>query len=211
MVLHLYQQAEKLFKEQLVLANDASRILVVDHFVFNALNLQLSDVVVDHFMVIDAFIQWALHGDDLELRDAHVEYVGNLSHYLPDLLMIIDDDFVADVIRHKDHCDFLIFRSVVLCNVFDRDVHVVEVLDVGTNESDPVQAHLNVASWFFCRQAIELLGDVFNFLQEVLDEDLAVLLFNVTLQVDLNEEVATFSHHLTILTLNSDRPKCLET
>ena len=43
-----------------------------------------------------------------------------------------------------------------------------------------------------------------NALQEVLNEHLAVLHFNITLKVDLDKEVAALCHNLLILALNSD-------
>lgn len=73
LALHLHQQTQKLLKEYFVLANDAPRILVAKYFLINALNLQLLDIIVNYFVVVDAFAQWAFHGDNLELADAQVE------------------------------------------------------------------------------------------------------------------------------------------
>ena len=155
-------------------------------------------------MIVDAFIEWTFHRDNLELGYAQVEGLRNLRDNLPNFLMIVDHDLVPDIVWHENNCDFLIFCLVEPRDVFDWDMHVVKVLDVGADKSHPIEAHLDIASRCLLSQAIELLRNVFDFVDKVLDENLSVLLLNVAFEVDLDQEVAALWHHLRVLTLDCD-------
>jgi len=80
---------------------------------------------------------------------------------------------------------------IVLVYVLNLNVHVVEALHVRANQSYPVQTHINVHAVFILLQRVKLYRDSFNMLQEAFSKDFAMLGFNLALEEDIDEEVAT--------------------
>ena len=195
--------------EKAVLADQAPWVLHVQLFVFNAHNLQLLDNIGTHGIIIDALIERPLLGDDLELANSQTEEAGDLDNDLPDLHVGVDDEFCRNIVRVQLHCDFLDTLFIILLYVFKWDMHVVEALDEGFDQSDPVQPHVEIVGILSLGvlidvELVKLSRDLFDASQEAFDKDLAVLLLDITAQMNINKEVSALNCYFLVLTLNGN-------
>ena len=94
--------------------------------------------------------------------------------------------------------------------VLYKDVLEVESLNVSFDQIDPVHPHVDV-SGVVSRQLVKLQRNLFYLFEEALDEYFFMLLLNVALQLDVDEEIPTLLGYDSLLTLNRDRPKRLNT
>ena len=92
---------------------------------------------------------------------------------------------------------------IVFLDVFKRNVHVVKPLDVGANQSDPILSHIDIPVLPFRLKIVKLLRNFFNSFQEALYENFFVLRINNALQVDVYEEVSTFTGHVRVTVLDT--------
>ena len=203
------KERKQLIVEKAVLADQSPWVLHVQLFVFNAHNLQLLDNIGTHGIIIDALIERPLLGDDLELANSQTEEAGDLDNDLPDLHVGVDDEFCRNIVRVQLHCDFLDTLFVILLNVFKWDMHVVEALDEGFDQSDPVQSHVEIVRILSLGvlidvELVKLSRDLFDASQEAFDKDLAVLLLDITAQMNINKEVSALNRHFLVLTLNGN-------
>ena len=93
-------------------------------------------------------------------------------------------------------------------------MHVVEALDEGFDQSDPVQPHVEIVGILSLGvlidvELVKLSRDLFDASQEAFDKDLAVLLLDITAQMNINKEVSALNRHFLVLTLNGNWPKRL--
>ena len=195
--------------EKAVLADQAPWVLHVQLFIFNAHNLQLLDNIGTHGIIIDALIERPLLGDDLELANSQTEEAGDLDNDLPDLHVGVDDEFCRNIVRVQLHCDFLDTLFIILLYVFKWDMHVVEALDEGFDQSDPVQSHVEIVGILSLGvlidvELVKLSRDLFDASQEAFDKYLAVLLLNITAQMDIDKEVSALNRYFLVLTLNGN-------
>ena len=203
------KERKQLIVEKAVLADQAPWVLHVQLFIFNAHNLQLLDNIGTHGIIIDALIERPLLGDDLELANSQTEEAGDLDNDLPDLHVGVDDEFCRNIVRVQLHCDFLDTLFIILLYVFKWDMHVVEALDEGFDQSDPVQPHVEIVGILSLGvlidvELVKLSRDLFDASQEAFDKDLAVLLLDITAQMNINKEVSALNRHFLVLTLNGN-------
>lgn len=203
------KERKQLIVEKAVLADQAPWVLHVQLFIFNAHNLQLLDNIGTHGIIIDALIERPLLGDDLELANSQTEEAGDLDNDLPDLHVGVDDEFCRNIVRVQLHCDFLDTLFIILLYVFKWDMHVVEALDEGFDQSDPVQPHVEIVGILSLGvlidvELVKLSRDLFDASQEAFDKDLAVLLLDITAQMNINKEVSALNRYFLVLTLNGN-------
>ena len=74
-------------------------------------------------------------------------------------------------------------------------MHVVESLYVFADQCDPVEPHFDLSLPLGWLQIIELKRYLFGLLQEILHEDALMLLLDDTLEVHIDEEIASFIRH----------------
>lgn len=94
--------------------NDAPRILIVQLFVLDALNLQVFNHILSNLIIVDALIDF-LFRNEFKLGDPHLELARDLQDDLPDFHLLIDDDLL--LLAH--------ISSLFICLKDDRDLVVV--------------------------------------------------------------------------------------
>jgi len=95
--------------------------------------LELFDYVGAHCVVIDVGAKTTFFGHNFKLRDLEIESTRDLDDYLPNLLLRIHYYFMGNVVRVKLNHHFDVVLFIILLNVFKRDMHVVEPVQVGAN------------------------------------------------------------------------------
>ena len=170
-----------MLQEELILTDDPSWVLVVELGFVDTHDLELLDGVGTHCVEVDARIKWSFLGDDLELTDSQVEYMGHLDDNLPYLLFGVDYDIMCDFLGVKRDLNLDVLALIVLLYVLNLNVHVIKALYVGANQSYPIQTHINVHAIFILLQRVKLYRDSFNMLQEAFSKDFAMLSVNLAL------------------------------
>ena len=189
------------------MSNQAPWILIVQFLLVNSHNLELLNQICTDCIIVDALIKWAFLGYNFKLADSQVECTRYLHNYLPDLHVGIDHDLLGDILRIKLHCDLNIVLFIVFFNVFQRYVHVIESLDVFSDQSYPIESHF-VVSWVLCRlHVVKLQRNLLCLLHKALNEDALVFLLNNALQVDIDKEIARFVSHMSVTRLDGNGPQ----
>ena len=89
-------------------------------------------------------------------------------------------------------------------------MHVVEPMQVGANQREPIQPPGNILRRFTFNRLIKLLGYLFYPLYKAFDKASFVLFFNLALEVDVDKEISGFSRNVLVQILNCNRPKSVD-
>ena len=208
--LHLDQQRQELLHEHPVLADDSPRVRVIQNVLVYSRDLELLDVVGADWLKVDVLRKAASFGRDLELGYLQVEGTRRLDDDLPNLHVAVDDDVVGDVVGLKHHGHLLVKLFVILPDVFRRQVHEVEALDVVSNDCEPVEPLFAVAIQVFRLRRFHSCRNLVDFLEEALTEDLLLFLVYDRFDIEVNEEVSTLSCDLFVPVFNANGPEGLK-
>lgn len=87
---------------------------------------------------------------------------------------------MGDVVRVELHDNFDIGLLIVFADVLHWDVKIIESEKVGADHLDPILAHRDIL-WVPLAHLVKLFGHLLHFLEEVLNKDSFVFLFNLAL------------------------------
>ena len=148
--------------------------------------MELLDHVGTHRVIVDVLRKRTFGSNYFKLADSQVESTRNGYDDLPYLLVCVHCNLLLDLVRVQLNKHFLVILLVVLFEILQLDVLIVEALNVGANEGDPVKTTLNVELSCLVVDRLQIDGDCLQLSHEGFHKDFAVFGLDDSFQVDID-------------------------